>query len=67
MIKEEKAMEMIKAAAEMAYVERQETHNSWKCPAMDNLMKVYLKYRNIVDEKKALAMISEIADKYPVE
>lgn len=63
----EKAMEMIKAAAEMAYAERQETHNSWKCPAMDKLFEVYLKYRNIVDEKKALAMISEIAAKYPVE
>lgn len=64
---EEKAMEMIKDAAKMAYVERQETHNSWKCPAMNKLIEVYCKYRDIVDEKKALAMISEIAAKYPVE
>lgn len=64
---EEKAMEMIKDAAEKAYVERQETHNSWKCPAMHKLIEVYCKYSDIVDEKKARAMIDEIAAKYPVE
>ena len=36
-------------------------------PAMNKLIEVYCKYRDIVDEKKALAMISEIAAKYPVE
>lgn len=64
---EVKAMEAIKAVAEMEYEYRQETHSSGKCPAVEKLIEVYCRYYKIADEKKARAIVSEIAAKYPVE